>query len=208
MGSLRYAPSLIRSMRGKTRKRCYATGVAVWFQTILMTKNFVEDPVNGPRAAIVASGAVRNSSGPSTFVHTGNGIYEKTPRCPRGWSVHCWCFCTGTRSRPCHHHSCSRSHDGPGSSSGHQQGRQEKDPQKGRQEENRPQGRLKQHCKACCARRRAFRPSLIQNRPLLRAFSLVLQTPCAPPELFATAAVRPLRSCRPSCCLFARKPRP
>ena len=40
-------------------------------------KNFVEDPVNGPRAAIVASGAVRNSSGPSTFVHTGNGIYEK-----------------------------------------------------------------------------------------------------------------------------------
>jgi hypothetical protein len=28
--------------------------MAVWFQTILMTKNFVEDPVNGPRAAIVA----------------------------------------------------------------------------------------------------------------------------------------------------------
>ena len=111
----------------------------VWCQTILMTKNFVEDPVNGPRAAIVASGAVRNSSGPSTFVHTGNGIYEKTPRCPRGRSVHCRCFCTGTCSRPCHHRSCSRSHDGPGSSPGHQEGRQE---------ENRPQGSLNQVCRA------------------------------------------------------------
>ena len=142
------------------------------------------------------------------IVHTGNGIYEKTPRCPRGRSVHCWCFCTGTRSRPCHHHSCSRSHDGPGSSSGHQEGRQEKDPQKGRQEENCPQGRLNQLCKACRTRHWALRPSLIQNRPLLRAFSLVLQTPCAPPELFATAAVRPWRSCRTSCCLFCQKAPP
>ena len=199
MGSLRYAPSLIRSMRGKTRKRCYATGVAVWFQTILMTKNFVEDPVNGPRAAIVASGAVRNSSGPSTFVHTGNGIYEKTPRCPRGWSVHCWCFCTGTRSRPCRHHSCSRSHDGPGSSTGRQEGRQD---------ENRPQGRLKQHCKACCARHRALRPSLIQNRPLLRAFSLVLQTPCAPPKLSRPLQSVPCAVAALRVVFFARKPRP
>ena len=183
-------------MRGKTRKRCYATGVAVWFQTILMTKNFVEDPVNGPRAAIVASGAVRNSSGPSTFVHTGNGIYEKTPRCPRGRSVHCWRFCTGTRSSSCPSHcACSSPHGRSGSCAGSKdqsnQDRQEKeDPQKGRQEENRPQGSLKQSGTAWRTRNRGLGPSLIQNRPLLRAFSLALLPPPARRQNF----LHPLQS--------------
>src|SRR3990167_502612 len=45
---------------------------------------------------------------------TGNGIYEKTPRCPGGWSVGCKCFCTGACSRsgprPCSPsaHGCTR----------------------------------------------------------------------------------------------------
>ena len=80
------------------------------------------------------------------FNNTGNGIYEKTPRCPGGWPVRCRCFCTGTRngSRP---RSCSRrcprscSTRSCSEDQGHPHG-QEEDRQEGRQEENRPQGSL------------------------------------------------------------------
>ena len=176
-----------KSGKRNTHHRC--GGVAVWFQTILMTKIFAQVPVNAPGAAIVASGAVRFSHGPSTFVHTGNGIYEKTPRCPRGRSVHCWCFCTGTRSRLHHHRTRCCPHDGPICRPRHQEGRQEKDHQKGRQEENRPQGRLKQSGKARHPRHRGPRPSLIQNRPHPRAFSLVPR-PCTQNQNF----LRPVQS--------------
>ena len=183
-------------MRGKARKRRAATGAAVWFQTILMRKIFFQAPVHVLGTAIVASGFVRVSHSPSTFVHTGNGIYEKTPRCPRGRSVHCWRFCTGTRSSSCPSHcACSSPHGRSGSCAGSKdqsnQDRQEKeDPQKGRQEENRPQGSLKQSGTAWRTRNRGLGPSLIQNRPLLRAFSLALLPPPARRQNF----LHPLQS--------------
>jgi hypothetical protein len=174
--------------RGKAKKRNTATNGAVWFQTILMTKIFGQAPVNALGAAIVASGAVRFSCGPSTFVHTGIGIYEKTPRCPRGRSVHCWCFCTGTRSRSNHHRARCCPHDGPVRRPRHQEGRQEKGHQKGRQEENCPKGRLKQSGKAS-PRSQSPWPPLIQNRPHQRAFSLALR-PCTQSQNF----LRPVQS--------------
>ena len=125
-----------------------------------MRKNSGQEPANPPGAAIVALGAARISVRPKSPVHNGNGIYEKTPRCPRDWSDRCQCLCTNARdssskpsprcarssnTRP---HGCSRC----GASSTNQEGdqshqdgqisqsnqdRQEKNRQKGRQEQDR-----------------------------------------------------------------------
>jgi hypothetical protein len=91
---------------------------------------------------------------------TGNGIYEKTPRCPGGWSVGCKCFCTGACSRsgprPCSPsaHGCTRCtcsccpgtrRQNQGKGQGHQNGQKENH-QEGRQEKDHPQGSLTLAC--------------------------------------------------------------
>ena len=95
---------------------------------------------------------------------TGNGIYEKTPRCPGGWSVGCKCFCTGACSRSgprprspsahgCTRCTCSccpgtrRQNQGKSKSKsqGHQNGQKENH-QEGRQEKDPPQGSLTLAC--------------------------------------------------------------
>lgn len=113
-----------------------------------MTKKIAKDPVNAPATAIVASGAVRflrMALNPS-FNNTGNGIYEKTPRCPGGWPVRCRCFCTGTRNgsspRSCPRRRTRSCSTGPRSEDQGRPHGQEEDRQEGRQEENRPQGSL------------------------------------------------------------------
>ena len=87
--------------------------------------------------------------------NTGNGKYEKTPRCPGGWSVRGRRLCPG----PCSDHAgpctCTDARRGTGSHGGSrgrssprsgsqgqgsqdQEGREKEDQQKGRQEEDRP----------------------------------------------------------------------
>ena len=145
---------------------------------------------------------VREALNPTTS--QGNSTYEKTPRCPDGWSVRCRCFCTspssctGTGSRPSagpNGGTCACSNPGTRRQGPCQGQAQESGRQEGHEEDHQKGQKVRQKGRLICLARAAppaWPARLLQNRPQLRAvLFLAPARPCHRFRHFTSAESQP-----------------